>query len=137
MTIVCMDVELSDHSARIADRHHIGRDDLSHYRAGTDGHIIPDRYSRQDSDASSDPDIVSDGDRFRPLVTRVPFDRISAVACRIYAYIRPDKKSSPMVTFASSSDIGSKRLNVFPSLSITSSNIAAGLTHMPRSPYMA
>ena len=98
MTIVCMDVELSDHSARIADRHHIGRDVLSHYRAGTDG------------------------DRFRPLVTRVPFDRISAVACRIYAYI---------VTFASSSDIGSKRLNVFPSLSITSSNIAAALTHMP------
>lgn len=122
MTIVCMDVELSDHSARIADRHHIGRDVLSHYRAGTDGHIIPDRYSRQDSDASSDPDIVSDGDRFRPLVTRVPFDRISAVACRIYAYI---------VTFASSSDIGSKRLNVFPSISITSSNIAAGLPHMP------
>ena len=36
-----------------------------------------------------------------------------------------------MIDFASSSDIGSKRLNVFPSLSITSSNIAAGLTHMP------
>ena len=38
---------------------------------------------------------------------------------------------------ASSAEIGEKRLKVFPSLTISSSNIDLGLTHMPRSPYMA
>ena len=36
-----------------------------------------------------------------------------------------------MIDFASSSDIGSKRLNVFPSLSITSSKMVLGRTHTP------
>ena len=38
---------------------------------------------------------------------------------------------------ASSAEIGENRLKVFPSLSITSSNMDLGLTHMPLSPYMA
>ena len=38
---------------------------------------------------------------------------------------------------ASSAEIGENRLKTFPSLSITSSNIDLGLTHTPRSPYMA
>ena len=38
---------------------------------------------------------------------------------------------------ASSAQIGENRLKVFPSLSITSSNMDLGLTHTPRSPYMA
>ena len=42
-----------------------------------------------------------------------------------------------MIFSASSAEIGENRLKVFPSLSITSSNMVLGLTHMPRSPYMA
>lgn len=43
-----------------------------------------------------------------------------------------------LITFsASSAEIGENRLKTFPSLSITSSNIDLGLTHTPRSPYMA
>ena len=38
---------------------------------------------------------------------------------------------------ASSAEIGEIRLKVFPSLSITSSNMVLRLTHMPLSPYMA
>ena len=38
---------------------------------------------------------------------------------------------------ASSAEIGENRLKTFPSLSITSSNMDLGLTHTPRSPYMA
>ena len=38
---------------------------------------------------------------------------------------------------ASSAEIGENRLKVFPSLSITSSNMVLGLTHTPRSPYIA
>lgn len=38
---------------------------------------------------------------------------------------------------ASSAEIGENLLKVFPSLSITSSNIHLGLTHTPRPPYMA
>ena len=38
---------------------------------------------------------------------------------------------------ASSAEIGENRLKTFPSLSITSSNMVLGLTHTPRSPYMA
>ena len=43
-----------------------------------------------------------------------------------------------LITFsASSSEIGSKRLKVLPSLLISSSNMAFGLTQMPLSPYIA
>ena len=38
---------------------------------------------------------------------------------------------------ASSAEIGENRLKVFPSLSMISSNIDWGLTHTPRSPYIA
>ena len=38
---------------------------------------------------------------------------------------------------AFSAEIGENRLKAFPSLSITSSNMVLGLTHTPRSPYMA
>ena len=38
---------------------------------------------------------------------------------------------------ASSAEIGENRLKTFPSLSITSPNMDLGLTHMPRSPYIA
>ena len=38
---------------------------------------------------------------------------------------------------ASSAEIGENRLKVFPSLSITSSNMDRGLTQMPLSPYIA
>ena len=50
----------------------------------------------------------------------------------IRGYIFCDMPYRLLIIFSAfSADIGSKRLNVFPSLSITSSNIAAGLTHMP------
>ena len=38
---------------------------------------------------------------------------------------------------AFSAEIGENRLKAFLSLSITSSNMVLGLTHTPRSPYMA
>ena len=38
---------------------------------------------------------------------------------------------------ASSAEIGENRLKAFPSLSMTSSNMAFGLTQMPLSPYIA
>ena len=41
------------------------------------------------------------------------------------------------ILFASSPEIGENRLKAFPSLSMISSNIDLGLTHTPRSPYMA
>ena len=42
-----------------------------------------------------------------------------------------------IIFFASSSEIGEKRQNSCPSLSIFSSNMAFGLTHTPLSPYIA
>ena len=49
----------------------------------------------------------------------------------------PRPSSLLMIFSASSAEIGLNRLKVFPSLSISSSNIDFGLTHTPRSPYMA
>ena len=80
-----------DHSTRISDRDHIRRDVLGNHRPGTDSNVIPYRDPRKNGHASSDPDIVTDSHRLRPLPARVSFDRISAMAGRIYADIGTNK----------------------------------------------
>ena len=64
---------------------------FGYHRAGSDGYIVADCHSRQDSHTSSDPDIIADRDRLRPFFAGVPFNRIRAVTGRIDAYIRPDE----------------------------------------------
>ena len=77
--------------ARIADRHYVRRDILGYDRSGTDGNVVADGDSRKNGDTATDPYVVADGDRLRPLFAGVPFDRVSAVTGCIDAYVRPDE----------------------------------------------
>ena len=80
-----------DDMTRIADSYHIGWDILCYDRSGTDGHVVADGDSREDCYAAADPYVVADGNRLRPLIACVPFDRVSAMAGCIDAYVRPNE----------------------------------------------
>ena len=84
-------MNLFNYLARVANSHHVGRDVFGHDRACTDGHVVADGDSRKDCDATAYPYIVADADRFSPFFAGIPFDRVSAVACCIDAYIRSNE----------------------------------------------
>ena len=86
-----MTLEMFYHPTRIADRDHIRRDVLGNHRPGTDSNVIPYRDPGKNGHASPDPDIVTDSHRLRPFPARVSFDRISAMAGRIYADVGTNK----------------------------------------------
>ena len=68
-----------------------GLDIAGHNRAGGDYAVVTYGYSGHQCGASSDPDIVADGDGFRPFHHRISLGWIQRMACRIDRHIRSDE----------------------------------------------
>ena len=96
MNVVALNVSIKtsngfDYSAWVAHRYGVGRYISNHNRTGTYCDIVSDIDTGQDCDATANPDVVADSDRFGPFLAGVALGGVGAVAGGVDAHIGPDE----------------------------------------------
>lgn len=80
-----------DDAAWVADSDRVGGDIAGYNGACSDGAVVADGYSREDSYRAANPAVVADRDGFCPFLTAVALCGVGAVASGIDRHIRSDK----------------------------------------------